>query len=177
MPGSRHTSSNEAREIGVPARRQSDEAISDAARELTRVPVEPVLFDRDNVASAWSEPLPPSVLDRATHHASFADQLQTASSPADRPGAPGTHVPVDVPAVSDPPAAAVRHGANDLGRSPAAEASSSGVAGFAPLGTRMPQPDAGAATQRRGWEPPAESELADALFETLYRDGVDLPWP
>lgn len=174
MPGSRHTSSNEPREIGVPTHRQSDEEFSDTARELTRVPVEPVLFDRDSVASAWSEPLPPSVLDRATPHASFADQLQTASSPADRPGAPGTHVPVDMPAVSDPPA---RHGANDLGRSPAAEAPSSRVAGFAPLDTRMSQPDAGAATQRRGWEPPAESELADAVFETLYRDGVDLPWP
>ena len=35
-------------------------------------------------------------------------------------------------------------------------------AGFAPLDTRMSQPDAGAATQRRGWYPPAESELADA---------------
>jgi hypothetical protein len=41
----------------------------------------------------------------------------------------------------------------------------------------MPHADAGTAPRRRDWESPGEPGLADALFEALYRDGVDLPWP
>lgn len=42
----------------------------------------------------------------------------------------------------------------------------------------MPQPaDTNAAKRNGAPEPPAAFELADALFETLYRDGVDLSWP
>jgi hypothetical protein len=41
----------------------------------------------------------------------------------------------------------------------------------------MPQADANAGTQPRASEPTTELELADALFETLYREGVDLSWP
>jgi hypothetical protein len=41
----------------------------------------------------------------------------------------------------------------------------------------MPQADANAGKRPPAWEPTTELELADALFETLYREGVDLSWP
>ena len=41
----------------------------------------------------------------------------------------------------------------------------------------MPQADANAGKRPPGSEPTTELELADALFETLYREGVDLSWP
>ena len=49
--------------------------------------------------------------------------------------------------------------------------------GTLPLVARaMPQADANAGKQPRASEPTTE-QLADALFETLYREGVDLSWP
>ena len=177
--GVRTTPANEARAINVPVSREHiDEGISDPARQLTRVSFEPVLFDRDRMESAPDEPFAPAAMDRATHHASLIDEQQSASRPIDRPGAPGALVPFEIPAGSDVPAAAARSGSSDPGPSAVAHAPASRLAELVPPGARAtPQAEAGAARRPRASEPTSEFELADAVFEALYRDGVDVSWP
>jgi len=104
-------------------------------------------------------------VDRSTRPTMFSDNRPASSSPIDRPSAPEALT------------ATARIGANDIGGSSSVQASSSSVASLMPLDPRMPTADAGPAQRRRGWELPSEPELTDALFEALYRDGVDLTWP
>lgn len=177
--GVRTTPSNEARAINVPVPREHiDGESSDPARRLTPVFFEPVLSDRDHMESTPDEPFAPAALDRATHYATLIDEQRSASRPIDRPGAPGALVPFEMPAGSDLPAAAARSGPGDPGPSAVAHAPASRGAELVPPGARTtPQAEAGAVRRLRASEPTSEFELADALFEALYRDGVDVSWP
>jgi hypothetical protein len=50
-----------------------------------------------------------------------------------------------------------------------------------PVPARWPEtaqaPRADAVVEARRQDPEGDFDLADSLFETLYREGVDLPWP
>lgn len=162
--GSRNTSPNEPREIAIPARRRGNDDIRDPARQSTRAPLAPVMFGLDDMASVPNEPPAPSPVDRSTRPTMFTEQ-SAASSPIDLPSAPKTLTTT------------TRAGANDIGRSPSVQASSSSGPALVPLDPRMPTPDAGLVQRPHKWELPSEPELADALFEALYRDGVDQTWP
>ena len=83
--------------------------------EQRPMPVDPVLFDRDNVTSPSNDPFASAALDRATHDALFADDPPTASAPSDRSSAPAPLAAVGIPAGRDMPAAAVRRDPNDPG--------------------------------------------------------------
>ena len=174
--GSRSTSPHEASEIAVGgrSRRGGNEEIGDQTLRTRPMPVDPLLFERDHETSPASDPLASAALDRGTYDALLADDPRAGSAPSNPSSAPGPLAEFEIPAGRDMLAAAVRRDPNDPGLSAVAYAPSSPVAGRWSPGTRA---DAGAAPRRPAWEPPGESELADALFETLYRDGVDLPWP
>jgi hypothetical protein len=176
---SRSTVSDDAREIGVGARARQgvNEEIGGQPLRRGPLPVDPVLLDRDSLISASNDPGASAALDRATHEALFADDARTASAPTDESSGRPPHAAVEIPAARNMPAAALRSGPNDLEPLAVAYARSSPVPEVSPQGARRPQPDIGAAQRGRAWEPHGESEAADALFEALYRDGVDLPWP
>lgn len=177
--GSHGMPQNDAPEIaaGARSRQAVAEEIGDQGRRPGPQSVDPVLFDLDNVTSPSNDLLASAALDPATHDTSFDVDPRTALPPTDWTSAPAALQQVGIPAGSETPAAALRSGPTDQGRSAVAHDSSSFLAGLPPQSARAPRADAGAAQRRRAWEPAGESELADALFETLYRDGVDLPWP
>ena len=175
---SRHISAIEAREIGVAprSRRVLSEQIDDRPRRLAPVPSEPIVVDRDNAASVSNDLLPSAARERASNRALFSDEAQAAPAPIDRSGSSASPA-VDLRSERDTPAAPLGSGSSDPGSAPLSHAHASPVAGRWPQAARTPHYDAGAGTRRRVWEPEGDSDLADSLFETLYRDGVDLPWP
>ena len=103
----------------------------------------------------------------------FAGDPRSAPVPIGLPGAPGIPAPFDT--LAGP--GVVHSGPSHPGPSLIAHAPSSPFAGPWPQAARTPHPDAATAPRRRGWESRGEPGLADALFDALYRDGVDLPWP
>lgn len=176
--GSPSTPRSDAREIAGVARSRHvlDDETEDRARRTAPVPFDSVRFDRDSAGSAPNDSFASAATDRVTHHASLGDDARTASAPTDRSSDPVPLAAVGLPIGRDLPAAALRSGTDDPGSAAVSHAHSSPVTGRWPQAART-QADAGAAPRRRGWEPSSDPELADALFETLYRDGVDLPWP
>jgi hypothetical protein len=171
-------SANAAHEIG-PAdrgRKVLSEEIDDQSRRLTSVPFDPITVERGSVASGSSERLASAALDRATNHESFSDDVRTAPAPTDRSSASTPPVAVDLPVGHDPSGVPLPGGPHP-GLAALPRALSSPVAGRWPETARTQQADSGLGARRRAWEPEGDSDLADSLFETLYRDGVDLPWP
>jgi hypothetical protein len=167
---SRSISTIEARDVDHPARagKALSEAIADQRRRLTAVPFDPSPIGRDNVPSMSNDP--PSVApDRAAKHvlSALTDRASVSTSPA----------AADLPIERDLPVALARGGANDPGSAGLSPADSSSMAGPWSQAARMPLADTAAGARQRAWKPESDSELADSLFETLYRDGVDLPWP
>lgn len=177
--GPQSASAIAAREIGPAARGRNvfSEENGERSRGLTPVPFDPVRVDRDSGPSMSNDPLVSAGPDRAASHAAFSGDGRTAPAPADRSSISTPAAVRDLRDERDMPAAALRSDSSDQGSAALPGALASAAAGRWPETARRSQPDTGPGARRRGWEPEGDSDPADALFEALYRDGVDLPWP
>jgi hypothetical protein len=175
VAGQRSVSGIEALEIGLAARDRTvlSEEVDDQPRRLTSVPFDSITLDSGSVAH--SDRLALAALDRATAQARFSDDAHTAPAPIDRSSVSTSPMAVDLPAERDLAAASLRHGPSETGSAALPRARSSPVAGGWPETARTSQ--AGLGVRRRALEPEGDSDLVESLFETLYREGVDLPWP
>jgi hypothetical protein len=169
------TRANQAREVSLRRGRTVLSEESDAQpRRLTPVPASPITGESGSVTSAGQ--LAPAVPARPVQRASFADTVRTAPGSSDPSSASMPPVAVDVPTAHDMPPAALRSEPGDTGSSTLSRSRSSPAASHWPERGQTFHADACEA-RRRGWKPENDSDLAESLFEALYRDGVDLPWP
>ena len=177
VAGQRSISGIEAPEIGLAARGRKvlSEEVDDQPRRLTSVPFDPITLDSGSVAPGSSDRLASAALDRATAQARFGDDAQTAPAAIDRSSVSTSPMAGDLPAERDLAAASLRNGPSETGSAALPRARSSPVARPWPETARTSQ--AGLGARRRALEPEGDSDLVDSLFETLYREGVDLPWP
>ena len=166
-----------APEIGLAARDRKvlSEEVDDQPRRLTSMPFDSITLDSGSVAHGSSDRLASAALDQATARGRFSDGAQTAPAPVDRSSVSTPPMAVDLPAERDLAAASLRHGPSETRSAALPRARSSPVAGWWPETARISQ--AGLGVRRRALEPEGDSDLVDSLFETLYREGVDLPWP
>jgi len=176
--GSGHTQFADARDIHAQGHRQRTEEEADLLRQLAAVPFEPTAIDREDMSGPVDAPIVPDDVHRAVRQPLPIDERQAASRRNDDTFAPAAVAPFGVPAADETSRSAARGGPADLSPSAAAEGPSPHLPGLAPHVARTTPPaDANAAPQRLASDAKSEVDLADALFETLYRDGVDLSWP
>jgi hypothetical protein len=177
--GPRSASAITAREIGAAARPRNlfSEEHGERLRGLTPVPFDPIPVDRDSGPSMSNDPLVAAGPDGTATRAAFSGDVRTAPASADRSSISTPPVVRNLRDERDLPAAALRSDATDQESATLPRAISSPAAGRWPETARRSQPDPGPGARRRGWEPEGDADPADALFEALYRDGVDLPWP
>ena len=176
--GSRGVSANEGRAIDPADRSRTvrSEEIASQRRRVRSESLDPKPIDRDDVASVSSNPQS-AAAGPATNQAPATGDVRATSARTDRLSDAASATAVDPPSEREMPAVLPGHHADDSGSAGIPPAHSWSVSGPWPQAARRPQADTADGLRRRAWEPDRDSELADSLFETLYRDGVDLPWP
>jgi len=139
---------------------------------------EPFLVDRGDAPATPNAPLAACDMRRADHEPLLTDEREAAPQHNDDALAPAELAPAAMPLV-DGTAQSTGHSARgDLESAATSEGRSPYLPGLSPEVARtMPQADQNTGGRRRVPQRTTESELADALFETLYRDGVDVSWP
>jgi hypothetical protein len=176
--GSGHTPFAEAREIQTHGHRQRTDEEADLLRQLAAVPFEPAAIDREDASAPIDVPFGLDDLHGAARQPWSIDERQAASRRNDDTFAPAAAAPFGVPPADEASPSAARRGRADLSPSAAAEDPSPHFPGLSPtVAQTTPPADADATRRRRASDPKSEVDLADALFETLYRDGVDRSWP
>jgi hypothetical protein len=171
--GARRTPSNEDPHARAPLARASG-TLADAAPHAPADDLEPSLISRE-AQDARSEEQPVDVPRGTSENSLLLDEPQP--TPAQRnavavtPGAPHDSAPI-----YDAPPAEWQRGF--LATALESPATASRVAGAIPPGDRVAVPaETGPARRRPDRHTTTQIDLADALFDTLYRSGVDLPWP
>ena len=174
--GARGTPGNHAREVEIRARQHIRQQTANLPAQVTPVALGPVLVDRDETDSTPDEPFAPAP-DRALREPPFTDDRRAASPSIAWLGAAPSFPALDATGSSEVPGPAVRNHRNDPGLSALAAEPSVHLAALSVPGVRPSGNEVRPAAWPRVGEAIDEPELADALFETLYRDGVDLTWP
>ena len=154
------TAPSSAHEINLPEARERNDDTLDRVRH--EEPVTP--FAARVLHEGAHEPAP------VDEHAIAAGQSDVVFPPV---GPPSVDEPVGAQHQSTPHHAPLDREAS----APSAVGSPRSGAPPALVARGMPQADANAGKRPPATEPTTELELADALFETLYREGVDLSWP
>jgi hypothetical protein len=150
----------------------------DQLPQHANLPFVPASIERGEASGPVDVSSVPDQLRRASHQPLATDQRQAASPRNAGMSPPAAAAPFARQPADDAFRTTGSDGHGDFSPAAGGRGASSHLVSASPESSQAtPQGETSPARRRRGSDPSSELDPADALFETLYRDGVDLSWP